>query len=79
MSKKKKQFVVAATPNQETWCEQDADYYGDYLEGETPSYCVYYFAYTSEEALDRFHREWPIKCLDDWEIDAFEMNPEVKK
>ena len=79
-----KQFVVSAIPNTKTWCDEDCNYYSHLLnkaEQDDGSILLvfnhYYSAENEEKALDLFHVEWPIKCLDDWEIECNEMNPEI--
>ena len=44
----------------------------DRLSAPQGSYMV--FADTEEEALDAFHSQIPIRCLDDFLIEAFEIN-----
>ena len=72
---KLKQFVVTAVPNQKTWHPVDKEYFEDAL--INGAIIEYYNCETDEKALDIFHSSEPIKCLDDWEIEANEMNPEI--
>jgi hypothetical protein len=40
----------------------------------------YYFdGNTEDEALDKFHAEVPIACLDDFEIEAHQIFPELEE
>ena len=82
MKGNKKEFIVCATPNQRTWCAVDRDEYIDSLEGSEGGevhFIRYFTCDTSEEALDIFHEIYPIKCLDDWEIEVDEMNPTIEE
>ena len=69
-----KQFIVYATPNLDTWEEQDRwDHYSSLIEGEDGVKRLIYQcenAENEEEALDEFHYTIPIACLDDWEFEV---------
>ena len=81
-----KTFLISAVPDRDNWCETDQNYYSHMLEeverhDDAPIqvFDTYISAEDSEHALDMWHSNWPITCLDNWDIDCNEMNPEPRK